>query len=682
MSRMNTWEHLLACCKRLNIGYYGQDRHLKIPSLEAEESTTAPLAPLNTLESSPPRLPSSHLTGELFTTPASTASSTLLAQSASDGYVNDPWSPKLLPGSNSVVGFDPDSRLQGNINDSALPLIYHQAFNATDPSNGTASIANVHRVLASSGVGASTIEQILSVSCGRSSRVSKQEFSIALAAVAFAQKGKSPLCVQTIISRKSTFPLPTLDLGTSITNTNNRTQAQRSALPEDPWSTSPSSVAKTRSAEASTISTSLPFLIDQAETATPRTSEPRLNSRIQPDPQFSNSHFLPHFNPLQRDSVSIRLSSPEGWLLKHNVYTVDHERKGTSVPRRYSDFVWLYECLLKRYPFRLLPILPPKRLAISGHHLVAGDDSQFLERRRRGLQRCLNFLVNHPVLSTDSILLTFLSEPSDLATWRSHSRVNLVEESVSTRLTPAQEMSIPEDLDNHSANFRSRLPLMIEHWGRICNGLERMVRRHEAQSSDLTKIQFAIGSALDSGRAALNSEQSEWTLNEVQRAEEETELFGQHIGKHAEIVEHRAGRLSLSTQEKIRAHKELFTNFVSLFERIDRLSGDDVDERLKPRAELNKRKMEAAREAQRPGWEDEVDRLKNLIEQDRAGIEFKLRRRVFIRWCLWQEMVHTLRVASLIRFAWKEFVDHERQFSERSTRNWIDLIEIIDSVSI
>ncbi|KAA1118945.1 Sorting nexin mvp1 [Puccinia graminis f. sp. tritici] len=659
----------------MSVSDHGARARSRISSFNADENTT----PINnTLESPSPHLPTSHSTGELFTTPASTASSTLLSQSSSDAYVNDPWSPKLLSGSNSVDGFEPDPRLQGNINDSALPIIYHQAFNATDPSNGTASIANVHRVLASSGVGASAIEQILSVSCGRSSRVSKQEFSIALAAVAFAQQGRSPLCVQRIISRKGSFPLPTLDLGTSPNNPI-RSQTQRAAFPEDPWCTSPSSTMKARSAEAST---SLPFLIDQAEISAPRVPEPRLASRIEPDPQFSNSRFLPTFNPLLRDSVSIRMSSPEGWLLKHNVYTVEHERKGTSVPRRYSDFVWLHECLLKRYPFRLLPILPPKRLAISGHHLVAGDDSQFLERRRRGLQRCLNFLVNHPVLSIDSILITFLSEPSDLATWRSHSRVHLVEESVTTRLTPAEEMSIPEDLDNHSATFRSRLPLMIEHWGRICNGLERMVRRNEAQSVDLTKIQFAIGSALESGRAALNSEQSEWTLNEVQRAEEETELVGQHIGKHAEIIDHRAGRLSLSTQEQIRAHKELFTNFVSLFDRIDRLSGDDVDERLKPRAELNTRKMEAAREAQKPGWEDEVDKLKNLIEQDRAGIEFKLRRRVFIRWCLWQEIVHTLRVASLIRFTWKEFVDHERQFSERSTRNWSDLIEIIDSVSL
>lgn len=32
------------------------------------------------------------------------------------------------------------------------------------------------------------------------------------------------------------------------------------------------------------------------------------------------------------------------------------------MPRRYSEFVFLWDCLVKRYPFRLLPALPPKRV--------------------------------------------------------------------------------------------------------------------------------------------------------------------------------------------------------------------------------------------------------------------------------------------------------------------------------
>jgi hypothetical protein len=82
----------------------------------------------------------------------------------------------------------------------------------------------------------------------------------------------------------------------------------------------------------------------------------------------------------------------------------------SSTERRYSDFVWLLDCLIRRYPFRLLPSLPPKAVQYQGHFI--GQDEGFLERRKRGLERFLNSLVNHPVLSKDAILLKFLNEPN------------------------------------------------------------------------------------------------------------------------------------------------------------------------------------------------------------------------------------------------------------------------------
>jgi sorting nexin-8 len=59
----------------------------------------------------------------------------------------------------------------------------------------------------------------------------------------------------------------------------------------------------------------------------------------------------------------ILLPEKEGsFLFQHHNYEVKTIRKGTSVVRRYSDFVWLLDCLQKRYPFRRLPLLPPKRV--------------------------------------------------------------------------------------------------------------------------------------------------------------------------------------------------------------------------------------------------------------------------------------------------------------------------------
>ena len=57
------------------------------------------------------------------------------------------------------------------------------------------------------------------------------------------------------------------------------------------------------------------------------------------------------------------LPDKEGmFMFQHRNYEVKSIRRGTSVVRRFSDFVWLLDCLHKRYPFRRLPLLPPKRL--------------------------------------------------------------------------------------------------------------------------------------------------------------------------------------------------------------------------------------------------------------------------------------------------------------------------------
>ena len=70
-------------------------------------------------------------------------------------------------------------------------------------------------------------------------------------------------------------------------------------------------------------------------------------------------------SPLLEELVTITLlPEKEGmFMFQHRNYEVKSARRGSTVVRRYSDFVWLLDCLQKRYPFRQLPLLPPKRLA-------------------------------------------------------------------------------------------------------------------------------------------------------------------------------------------------------------------------------------------------------------------------------------------------------------------------------
>lgn len=58
------------------------------------------------------------------------------------------------------------------------------------------------------------------------------------------------------------------------------------------------------------------------------------------------------------------IAEKEGmFMFQHRNYEVASARRNSKVIRRYSDFVWLLDCLHKRYPFRQLPLLPPKRVA-------------------------------------------------------------------------------------------------------------------------------------------------------------------------------------------------------------------------------------------------------------------------------------------------------------------------------
>lgn len=116
--------------------------------------------------------------------------------------------------------------------------------------------------------------------------------------------------------------------------------------------------------------------------------------------------------PMPEENILVTLMpEKEGvFMFQHHNYEIASQRRGSKVIRRYSDFVWLLDCLNKRYPFRVLPLLPPKRMGVNGNHL--SNDGAFIEKRRRGLARFMNALVRHPVLSQEQLVVMFLTVPT------------------------------------------------------------------------------------------------------------------------------------------------------------------------------------------------------------------------------------------------------------------------------
>ncbi|CAF3840896.1 unnamed protein product [Adineta steineri] len=101
------------------------------------------------------------------------------------------------------------------------------------------------------------------------------------------------------------------------------------------------------------------------------------------------------------DTIQVDLAAERGFIKKHFEYDVSSLRHKNKVIRRYNDFLALNELLSLKYPFRIIPQLPPKK--------AVNVDKEFIEERRRSLKSYLEILCRHPIICETEIIKFFLT---------------------------------------------------------------------------------------------------------------------------------------------------------------------------------------------------------------------------------------------------------------------------------
>jgi len=89
------------------------------------------------------------------------------------------------------------------------------------------------------------------------------------------------------------------------------------------------------------------------------------------------------------EQVNVTIHGQQGMFFnRFMLYSVQSYSRGVTVLRRYSEFVFLWGVLVKRYPFRLLPQLPPKRIAGKPSLLITYE--LVLTREAKRMRNSLN----------------------------------------------------------------------------------------------------------------------------------------------------------------------------------------------------------------------------------------------------------------------------------------------------
>ncbi|OXB36473.1 sorting nexin MVP1 [Cryptococcus neoformans] len=594
-----------------------------------------------------------------------------LSNSAAAGTVFgelDPWSSAPSPagsttparttasaseGRNVAANGSKEEGLNGLINDP--PALYVSLLDQLDTSGiGEVSLAAVHRLLGTSKLPAVVVEKIIHLTSRDKSTLTRPEFFCALALVSLAQSSPDPndISIEKLSFSLSNLPLPKLK-------------------PSDPPSVSSGVAAITAAATGynawdGTINKGTTY---SANNSTFRSTDPMVDTTE--DRWWKN----------QERIVVTLIPEKEGWFLQK--YRIESDKRGEGpVARRYSDFVWLMDVLEKRYPFRILPPLPPKRI---------NPSSAFLEARRLALNRLLTFLTAHPVLRTDACLNIFLTS-SSFESWRKRTPVSTDEESLSKNLTTAQEMSIPSDLDLKLDNLRERLPAMLGHYTRLVVMAERSLVRLQMQAAEAARMAMStqsIGELVprccwrsvqgDDGESGRGVARECGLCEGVGRGWGDVGDGWVNVGEELE----KGVQLLQKHIESLKSQRDLYLSFHALFYRHSKLSVDNVDA-LRKKVDSRFTKIESLKSAKKPEWEGEVDKLASQSDIDTAEIQRLLARRVFVRACMWHELsvvFHSMQAAQGT-MGWRDYVKDQKEMTKRLNSVWQGLEETLESMPL
>ncbi|KAI9159042.1 Sorting nexin mvp-1 [Paramyrothecium foliicola] len=363
------------------------------------------------------------------------------------------------------------------------------------------------------------------------------------------------------------------------------------------------------------------------------------------------------------------------FMFQHHNYEVASQRRGSRVIRRYSDFVWLLDCLQKRYPFRSLPLLPPKRMAVNGNHL--SNDGAFIEKRRRGLARFLNAVVRHPILNQEQLVVMFLTVPTELSVWRKQSAISVQDEFADRALPPGLEDSLPSSLEELFSRTRNGIRRSAELYINVCNIMDRLVKRTEGVAADHARVAMSLDALTE-----LSTDTYATDTNEVPLLNDGLVAMSKHLRTCQSLMEDEARGWDEGVLEDLKRQRDSLVSMRDMFDRRERLDKDNIPY-LERRIQTNETRLASLRSKPEGMVKaGEIEKVAESIIKDKESIVQQHNRSIFVKECLRDELV-TFQTTQYHVSRWNQDWAGERvKYAEILADNWRRLLDELEGMPL
>eukprot|EP00794_Sanderia_malayensis_P008844 gene8844-9792_t len=367
------------------------------------------------------------------------------------------------------------------------------------------------------------------------------------------------------------------------------------------------------------------------------------------------------------DKVEVELEpDKKGLILKHREYTVSSRKHNTSVQRRYNDFVSFHDLLMARFPYRLVPKLPPKKI---------GASKEFIEARRRALKRFLVLVTRHPIMTNDPIVTYFMTfKGSDVGhKIKEHFR-GAPDEFLTNSLTSRSKDLVPADTQTCLSTSRDQIRAIHQSIQRMKEFTDRIVLRSLGMGGDMMLFSKEL--------LVLNSDShitSNWATGGVET--------WSHLKPGCKKLANPFNALSEKGVKYGEKEEELISDFLAIFldlttahkdllERHEKGVLRDHQLALHKMQQYKQRRMSATVK----GMEDAADQLEHRIVEQEDAIHTMENRNYFSLYCLQMEtqLIHANMETLVVMF--RNMTDLQIKKHSELTLIWQDTKSVVDTM--
>ncbi|KAK9478740.1 hypothetical protein V1514DRAFT_352046 [Lipomyces japonicus] len=390
-------------------------------------------------------------------------------------------------------------------------------------------------------------------------------------------------------------------------------------------------------------------------------------------PNFPYTRTQPYYDAHEGDKIRVTIiPEKEGvFMFRHVNYLLEGAsspngdgtvaRGGYRVVRRYSDFVWLLNCLLKRYPFRILPLLPPKRFAVNGHYL--SSDDFFLERRRRGLSRFINEIAKHPVLNKEQLVIMFLTVPTELSVWRKQAQVNVEDEFTGRALPDGLIASWDQAEIEKWEEVKKGVKTEAELYTHLCLLIDRMEKRQESVAADHQRFAQSLNTLQEVTQQTYSVD-----TNDLSLINDGIKNVSRYLNNAQALLEDESRGWEIGVLEDFKRHRDNLISIKELFDRMEKLNVNQIPY-LERRIQNNETRLKSMKDRS-DFKQSDLDRVNNNIHRDREAIQDQITRSWLIKECMRDELTYFQQTKYSVAKLFQDYAQERLKYAELFAENW------------